>query len=119
MRFDRGVVHIVVASYIVDHYCLMFDRGVVHIVVAGYIVDHYCLRFDRGVVHIVVASYIVDHYCLRLTEEWFILLWLVIYEIQNVSLTYQMKVCYYQHIGPGNMSSLLLMVCNTLYFWAV
>jgi hypothetical protein len=28
---------------------------VVHIVVAGYIVDHYCLRFDRGVIHIVVA----------------------------------------------------------------
>ena len=34
---------------------LMFDRGVVHIVVAGYIVDHYCLMFDREVVHIVVA----------------------------------------------------------------
>jgi hypothetical protein len=33
--FDRGVVHIVVAAYIVDHYFLMFDRGVVHIVVAG------------------------------------------------------------------------------------
>jgi hypothetical protein len=33
----------------------MFDRGEVHIVVAGYIVDHYCLRFDREVVHIVVA----------------------------------------------------------------
>jgi hypothetical protein len=33
----------------------MFDRGVVHIVVAGYIVDHYCLIFDRGVVHIVLA----------------------------------------------------------------
>ena len=33
----------------------MFDRGLVHIVVIGYIVDHYCLRFDRGVVHIVVA----------------------------------------------------------------
>ena len=53
----------------------MFDRGVVHIVVAGYIVDHYCLMFDRGVVHIVVAGYIVDHYCL--IEEWFILLWLL------------------------------------------
>jgi hypothetical protein len=34
ITFDRGVVHIVVACYIVDHYCLMFDRGVVHIVVA-------------------------------------------------------------------------------------
>ena len=33
----------------------MFDREVVHIVVAGYIVDHYCLMFNRGVVHIVVA----------------------------------------------------------------
>jgi hypothetical protein len=32
--FDRGVVHIVVAVYIVDHYCLMFDRGVIHIAVA-------------------------------------------------------------------------------------
>jgi hypothetical protein len=33
----------------------MFDRGVVCIVVAGYIVDHYCFMFERGVVHIVVA----------------------------------------------------------------
>ena len=33
---------------------LMFDRRVVHIVVAGYIVDNYYLRLDRGVVHIVV-----------------------------------------------------------------
>jgi hypothetical protein len=48
--FDRGVVHIIVARYIVDHYCLMFDRGVVHVVV-GYIVDHYCFMFDRVVVH--------------------------------------------------------------------
>ena len=39
MRFDREVVHIVVAGYIVDHYCFIFDKGVVHIVVAGYIVD--------------------------------------------------------------------------------
>jgi hypothetical protein len=31
--FDKGVVHIIVASYNVDHYCFMFDRGVVHIVV--------------------------------------------------------------------------------------
>jgi hypothetical protein len=49
------VVHIVVAGYIVDHYCLMFDRAVVHTVVVGYIVDHYCLMFERGVVHIFVA----------------------------------------------------------------
>jgi hypothetical protein len=33
------VVHIVVAGYIVDHYCFMFDRRVVHIAVAGYVVD--------------------------------------------------------------------------------
>jgi hypothetical protein len=33
----------------------MLDRGEVHIVVAGYIVDHYCLMFGSGVVHIVVA----------------------------------------------------------------
>jgi hypothetical protein len=38
--FDRGVVHIIVADNIVDHYFLMFDRGAVHIVVAGYILDH-------------------------------------------------------------------------------
>ena len=37
----------------------MFDRGVVHIVVGGYIVDHYCLRFERGVVHIVVGGYML------------------------------------------------------------
>jgi hypothetical protein len=35
LRFDREVVCIVVAGYVVDHYCLMFDRGVVDIVVAG------------------------------------------------------------------------------------
>ena len=50
----------------------------VHIVVAGDIVDHYCFIFDTGVVHIVVAAYNVDHYCFILTEEWFILLWVVI-----------------------------------------
>jgi hypothetical protein len=48
LRFDRGVVHIVVAGYIVDHYCLRFDIEVVHIVVAGYVVDYYCLMFDRS-----------------------------------------------------------------------
>ena len=42
------------AGYIVNNYRLRFDRGVVHIVVSGHIVDHYCLWFDRGVVHIVV-----------------------------------------------------------------
>jgi hypothetical protein len=42
-------------SYIVVHYCLRFNRGVVHIVVAGYIVEHYCVMFNRGVIHIVLA----------------------------------------------------------------
>jgi hypothetical protein len=53
--FDRGVVHIVVAGYIVVHYCFRGVIAVFHIAVVGYIVDHYCLRFDRGVVHIVLA----------------------------------------------------------------
>ena len=52
----------------------MFDRGVVHIVVAGYVVDHYCLRFHRGVVHIVVAVILLTITVSCLTEEWFILL---------------------------------------------
>jgi hypothetical protein len=98
LSYDRGEVHIVVAGYIVYRYCLSYDRGVVHIVVAGYIVDHCCLSYDRGVVHIVVAGYIVDNYCFMfdrvvhivvsvlllniiisgLTEECFIVLWLVI-----------------------------------------
>jgi hypothetical protein len=33
---------------------LRFDRGVVHIVVVGYIVDHCYFRIDRGVVHIIL-----------------------------------------------------------------
>jgi hypothetical protein len=55
----------------------MFDRGVVHIVVAGYVVDPYCLRFDREVVHIVVAVILLTIIVSYLTEEWFILLWLL------------------------------------------
>jgi hypothetical protein len=35
----------------------MFDRGVVHVVVDGYIVDHYCFLLDRRVVHVVVVGY--------------------------------------------------------------
>ena len=57
---------------------MKFDSWVVCIVVAGYIVYHYCLRFDRGVVHIVVASDIVDQYCLRFVIVVVILLWLAI-----------------------------------------
>jgi hypothetical protein len=48
-----------VAGYIAYHYYLKFDSGVVHIVVSGYIVYHYCFRFDRGVVHIVVAVLLI------------------------------------------------------------
>ena len=72
------MIHIIVAGYIFDHYCFMFDRGVVHIVVAGDVVDHYCFMFDRGVVHIVVAVILLTSTVSCLTEEWFILLWLVI-----------------------------------------
>ena len=46
------------------------------IVVAIDFVDHYYLMFNRAVVHIIVADYNVDHLCL--TQEWFILLCLVI-----------------------------------------
>ena len=71
------MVHIVVAGYIVDHYCFMFDRGLLHIVVVGYIVDYYCLRLERGVVHIVVAVIVLTITVSCLTEEWFILLCLL------------------------------------------
>ena len=37
-------------GYIVNSYCLRFNRGVVCVVVVGYIVNSYCLRFNRGVV---------------------------------------------------------------------
>jgi hypothetical protein len=81
--FDRGAVHIAVAVYIVDHYLLMFQRGVVYIVVAscivvaGCIVDRYCLMFNRGVVHIVVTVILLTIIVSGLTEECFILLWLL------------------------------------------
>jgi ABC-type uncharacterized transport system permease subunit len=45
--------------------------------VVDFIFDNYCLRFNRGVVHI-VAGYNVDITVLCLTEECFILLWLLI-----------------------------------------
>jgi hypothetical protein len=68
----------VVADYIVDNYYFRFDREVVHIVVAGDIVDHYCFMFDRGVVHIVVSVILFPITISGLTEEWSILLRLVI-----------------------------------------
>ena len=45
---------------------------------AGDIVDHRCFIFDRGVVHIVVAVILFPTTISGLTEEWSILLWLVI-----------------------------------------
>ena len=60
------------------NYCLRFNRGVVHIAVAAYFVDHYFLMFDRGVVHIVVAVILLTITVSCLTEEWSILLWLAI-----------------------------------------
>ena len=68
------MVHIVVAGYIVDHYCLLFDRGVVHIVVVGYIVDHCCFMFEREVVHIAVPIILLSMTVCGLTEKWLILL---------------------------------------------
>ena len=56
----------------------------VHIVDAVAIVDHYCLMFNRGVVHIVVAVILLTITVSCLTEEWFILLWLVILLTINV-----------------------------------
>ena len=54
--FDREVVHIVVASYIVDHYCLMFDRNNM---------NHSSLKPQTVMVNNITAT------------EWFILLWLL------------------------------------------
>ena len=65
------------AGAILDHYCLIFDRGVLHIVMVGNIVDHFCLRFDGGVVHIVVVVLLLTITVSCLTEECFILLWLL------------------------------------------
>jgi hypothetical protein len=36
--------------------CLRFDRGIVRIVVIGFIVSHDWLRFDRGIVRIAVTK---------------------------------------------------------------
>jgi hypothetical protein len=43
--FDRGVVHIVVAAYFFDYYCLMFVREVAPYIVIGYIVNPWQLDF--------------------------------------------------------------------------
>jgi hypothetical protein len=105
LMFNRGVVHIVLAVILltITVWCLteerfillwlvillpitvsMFNRGVVHIVVAGYIVAHYYLMFNRRVFHIVVAVIFLTITVSCLTEEWFILFWLVILLTINV-----------------------------------
>ena len=47
----------------------MFDRGVVHIVVVGYIVDHYCFTFDRGAFILLWLVILLTIAVLSLTEE--------------------------------------------------
>ena len=59
--------------YIVYYCCLRFDRGVVNVVLVGYSIYHYCLMFDRGVVHVVYILSTIT--VLGLTEEWFMLLY--------------------------------------------
>jgi hypothetical protein len=58
--------------YVIYNYCLRFDRGVVHVVLGGYSIYHYSLMFDRGVVHVVVFI-LSTITVLGMTEEWFIL----------------------------------------------
>jgi hypothetical protein len=66
LRFDRGVVHVVVVGYIIYHYFLRFDRGVVHVVVILSTIT--VLTFERRVVHVVIILSIDN--VLGLTEEW-------------------------------------------------
>jgi len=47
-------------------------------VVGGYIVYHYCVRVDRGEVHVVVAVMLSIITVYGLTEEWFMLLVVII-----------------------------------------
>jgi hypothetical protein len=63
-----GLIGVAVVGHIVGNYSLRqyYD-----------IIDHYCWRFKGRVVHVVIDCIVVN-YCLRFTEEWFVLLWLVI-----------------------------------------
>ena len=67
LRFDRGIVAMVVLGCNFHHCCFRYDRGVVRIVV-GYNYYHYWLWFDREVGRVVVVDYVVHHYCYGLTE---------------------------------------------------
>jgi hypothetical protein len=62
LKFDGGVVHVVVCDIVVDN-VMIFYQAVVRVAVF-HIIDNYCLRFDSGVVHVVIA-HIDDSYCLR------------------------------------------------------
>jgi hypothetical protein len=64
------VVHVVVVGYIIYHYFLRFDRGVVHVVVILSTIT--VLTFERKVVHVVIILSIDN--VLGLTEEWLMLL---------------------------------------------
>jgi hypothetical protein len=78
--------------YVVYHYSLRFDRGVVHVVLVDYSFYHYCLMFDRVVVHVVVA--ILSTITVKgLTEEWF-MLWLLYY-ISLLFKVWQRSYSYY------------------------
>jgi hypothetical protein len=68
------VVHVVVVGYIIYHYFLRFDRGVVHVVVILSTIT--VLKFERRVVHVVIILSIDN--VLGLTEEWFMLLLFVL-----------------------------------------
>ena len=61
---------------IVYHYSLRFDRGVVHVVVV-ILVNHDCLGFERRVIHVVVV--ILSAIAVQgLPEGRLMLLWLAI-----------------------------------------
>jgi hypothetical protein len=98
--FGREVVCIVVAAYIVDHYCFRGVIAVFHIAVVGYIVDHYFLMLDNMdhssvkpqtvMVNNITSHNNMNHSSVKpqtvmvnnitgcLIEEWFILLWLLL-----------------------------------------
>ena len=66
------------ACDIVDHYCLMFNSRVVHIVVAVILltITVACLTEEQFILLWLVILLTINVY--GLTEEWFILLWLLI-----------------------------------------
>jgi hypothetical protein len=74
--FESGVVHIVVAGYIVAHYCLMFASVKPQTVMVNNITSHNNMNHS-SVKHQTVMGNNTITVC-GLTEEWFILLWLVI-----------------------------------------